>query len=385
MLLFTSGALVAGLYWSAYARLRTTNSFLRLFPPHVLGSRKQIELPSNAYYFAGQIGDTLFLGNRLYPQRVIKVHQESMDTTIYHFSVNSSPNTLSYWSLHVAQASWLWYNSASGERYVSSSPYTDSLTPGIDRQPLHGAVTLSPNYMVTKTFDSQRSSRCLQKTAIDHALLPNIYYPRQQIEGIYSTDGMLLFNRNWNQLIYLHHFTNRITLLDTNLNEQTHQQTIDLTDSIKGNIITSTESGVTKQKLEGSIVNQDACTDGNLLLVLSKAPAKNQTLASFRKSATVDIYTFPDLNYRHSFYLPLAKDHTTLDIQLVGSYLYVLHGTALVRYGLQLREADAPNGRTTNTVMGSRLSSSNIPCLRNDCATRDIGSVNSASTVISIR
>lgn len=328
--------LVAGLYATAYFQLRHANNFIRLFPPHMLGKQSRIDLSTNAFYIAGRDQDTLYLANRLDARWIKKVSLTTLSNVDLALQWPVLTPPFSDWQVSINQGILSFSNYINGIVLQSSAPFSKAAPVAKLAQPLYRTIPLSHHTMVAKSYNSQLKTRSIVRLQLDRFLVNQSYLPAQKPDGLYSTEGILLWNEAYEKLLYIHNFINTVTILDSSCAIQATRSTIDLTDSLHGSVITSRQNGNQVQQVESAIVNQLATTDQHLVLVYSKTPANNQPLAQFRKNATIDVYQLPAFTYLYSFYLPLAKDQHPVDILLHQQQLFVLMGTELIRYQLIL-------------------------------------------------
>lgn len=328
--------IVAGLYATAYFQLRHANNFLRLFPPHMLGKQTRIELATNAFYFAGRDQDTLYLANRLDARWLKKINLTTLHAVDLSLQWPNLTPPFTDWQVSFNKGILSFSNYINGTVLQSSAPFSEAVQLAKLSQPLYRTIPLNNDALVAKSYNSQRKTRSIVRLQKGQPLVNQSYLPPGKPDGLYSTDGILLWNETSQQLLYIHHFINSVTILDSACKLLATHATIDWADSLKGGVITSQQQGNQVQQVESAIVNQMATTDQHLVMVYSKAPANNQPLAQFRKNATIDVYELPAFTYLYSFYLPLAQDQHLVDMQLHRQQLFVLMGTELIRYQLIL-------------------------------------------------
>jgi hypothetical protein len=328
--------IVAGLYATAYWQLRQSNKFIRLFPPHMLGKQNRIDLGTNAFYFAGIDKDTLYLANRLDARWIKKIHLPTLTAVDLSIRWPNLQPPFSDWQVSINRGLLSFSNYINGTLLLSAEPFSQPYRITKLPQPLYRTIPIHPQTIFAKSYNSPLKTRSILRLQLDRPLENQSFLPPRKPDGLYSTEGILLWNEANENLVYIHNFINRVTILDSSCTVKATHSTIDWSDSLKGSIIISQQKDNQVQQVESAIVNQLAATDQHLVLVYSKAPASNQPLALFRKNATIDVYQLPAFSYLYSFYLPLAADKHLVDMQLHHQELYVLMGTELIRYQLIL-------------------------------------------------
>jgi hypothetical protein len=305
-------------------------SFDRKFPTAHVHAQDSFKLKYDGYYFAGNASGFIFLGHKRAPNQLL--------------AVNKSLSTLSELTLQVDQDS-LAYRAI---RVTVDSPYyflADGTQPFIYRGMLPGgkATAWITDTRFTKAIPLSGISAALVsirnyentlvkkvKGETEPKLYPDIL--EEQGEGIFSTDGMFLYDKETARLVYVYFYRNQYISFDTAFHSVTRGNTLDTVSvaKIKTARISSQKSRT--MKAPPLMVNKLSAVYGNLLYINSNLLAKNESVEEFEKASVIDVYDMNTQTYRHSFYLPAYKGKKASEFYVTDNYLYALYGTHLLRY-----------------------------------------------------
>jgi hypothetical protein len=327
--------LITCLFQLSKRLLESDNPFIRIFPPHPLGLPEQIDLKVNSYYFAGTVKDRLLLANTTAPAHFLTLNPLDFTTAVVK---GSFPKNQRY--------------TEGGLQSIGQSPYiytVNSFTTDIFQAPedslqfkqLTGEwltannafLPFSTTSAIIKSFDTSAKRILIKKISLQPIKQLSAYYPTMQhTEGIFSPDGMLLFNEFKKEIIYIHHYWNRIVCLDSNLNLVYTGKTIDTITAPQRaviNIVSQNRFAITGPS---SATNVRSCISNGYLFVQSSLKAKNQTSSSMDSAWTIDVYKAEDSKYQFSFFIPFHEGSKPYHFQVVDNKLFVIYGRFLVRY-----------------------------------------------------
>lgn len=163
-----------------------------------------------------------------------------------------------------------------------------------------------------------------------------------QQDGIFSTDGVLLFDNGCKRLIYVYYYRNGLLAFNQAMDTVLHGHTIDT--------ISWARLSLHKIKSEKKItfsspplrVNKHACVWKGFLFVYSGLRADNEKGKLAFTSSVIDVYATEDLQYRGSFYVPNYDGQGIRDFAVCRDRLVALRGDDLFVFSitLQLFSAD---------------------------------------------
>jgi hypothetical protein len=325
---------VATLFVYARYRLQSNENFERRFPPHMLGRKQQLELTYNSFYLAGADSKVVYLGNHKKADLVIKLNRLTLDTLTIDLSLPDSLRKKAGWQWQFQADAAYCFNFLFGDLYWWTNNKFSEPPKHHRFGPINSLQAISPTHVLVNTFESATRRRIVQSIRLEGPEVERQYLPTQVKEGIYSTQGHLLYDHFSNQLLYVHLYWNRIQLLDNLLQENGEAHTIDLQNRFDMVVTQYGDTAAPQMKIAGGVLNRQASVDKGYLLVLSSQAARNQTLNQLQNFWTIDVYESTTGNYLYSFYLPRKKESMNLDFLLLWNHLFTLEGSTLTRYEL---------------------------------------------------
>src|SRR5260221_10965763 len=210
------------------------NSFLRQFPPHPVMEGDTINIKYN-YYIAGGTPYTIYLGNYKAPLRMLVLNTVTLDTQHVTLRIKGIHDQ-KFWSARVKVDSPYYYftdgavpvifkgnvHTWSAEKYLSDSIYFREIVP------------LMSGSFAVKSLSGSIGENILGKITAwapyqhftDHIL-------EKQLDGVFCTDGMMHYDKELNELVYLYYYRNQFMVMDTSMNLLYRGNTIDTTSRAK--------------------------------------------------------------------------------------------------------------------------------------------------------
>jgi len=315
-------------------RIIIQNGFTRLFPPHVLGERKTLDLELNSYYIAGIARDSIYLGNFTAPLRLVAV--DTNLSMVVHKEIKIMPAIAEMMiSPEVkVDAERIYLTDGRSSSYVVmpdfQSPIVYKRIQSVNT--FSALVPLSETSVIFKTYDVAAGQQILTYQAVDRDTVLHRYLLHKNQDGFFSTDGMLHYNRLKKQLVYVYHYNNTITLLDTTLNIVRKGHTRDTVKT--GNIEVVTMPGENQMMIKGTplLVNRYSSIDDGYLYIYSGLMADNERKGEYDASAVIDVYSLEDLSYLYSFYVSDYEGKKVTGFRILGNSFIVVQGQHLISY-----------------------------------------------------
>ncbi|MFW0737140.1 MauE/DoxX family redox-associated membrane protein [Flavobacterium sp. T12S277] len=313
------------------------NNFIRRFPPAMASPIFEKKLDFNSYYLAGFGNGKIYLGNITAPLTVT-----ILDTLLHkqeRYMISLSDTKLNFKSIKVAVrppyfyvfdgsvpclfsgkiSNWkaqLWPNK---KVFFTNFEPIDSVTVafrGIDtksKENVLGIVSAHPG------SDLQFSDKLLEK----------------QIDGIFDTDGMLLYNVQMQKLLYTYYYRNQYIVADKDLNLEYRGKTIDTNTIAK--IKVAFHSKEKQSQLSGPplIVNKDAVTDNNYLYINAALMGKFERSSMWKNASIIDIYDIDTGTYISSFYIYNKGNKKVRQFKINSGRLVAFFGQDIVVYKLR--------------------------------------------------
>lgn len=316
------------------SHLTVKNGFVRLFPPHVLGERKILDLKYNTYFIAGIIRDSLVLGNYQAPLHVLRTDLSLSDTTSFLFTLPDSLQS------KLAQPSFQVENEhmfiSDGLNSLLVSPSQDRTAFEIKRFKAVEMFTalrfINNDQAVIRTFDQSLAQQVLIKMNV-HAGRPVSRFNLDKLQdGLFSTDGILNYNKELSLFVYVHYYRNSFVLLDTGLRVISRSHTLDTVRKGKINLTYLKKENEIAFQDPPLVVNELSCISGNWLYVQSGLMADNESKNNFDQTSVIDAYSLPDGTYRYSFHVADYEGSAVSTFLIRDDLFIAVQGKHLLTY-----------------------------------------------------
>lgn len=319
--------------------LHRNNSFVRLFPSHPLEQFRSYDLKYNSYYIAGGTAHHVYLGNVTAPRHLLIVNTGLTDTVHVQLNIKDM-DKLQFKSIKVAVDSPYFYimdgimpglfkgnvSNWTAERYMPDSAYFNL------------SVPISPSSIALRVLSTQTRQYELakeSKTAPHFEMKTGLL--QKQVDGMFCVDGMLHYNRELNQLVYVYFYRNQFICMDTTLALLYRGHTIDTVSHAKISVAKISSENATTMGSPPMTVNRRSCVYGNWLFVNSALPAKNENEENFKKASVIDVYNLTSGTYRYSFYLFDLDGKKLRDLRVFNNTVFALIDRHLVRQPINVQ------------------------------------------------
>jgi hypothetical protein len=336
---FGSILIVVFLQLNAIGPNMKRNHFIRIFPPHFLGPPKSIELRNPEYYIAGLTERFIYLGNYVDPRFVFETDWKLLNLTNYLLMFPNQKIT-SPSSLHLSIDSPLLYlnNYETGSVFKGLIDFPTRSLSEINLPDISSSVFLpgsSGNFAV-RTFDMKLNENVLGKLLPDSPhfkIWPNLL--EKQSEGVFSTDGLLRFNRNSGLYVYMYFYRNQFICMDNNFNLLYKGQTLDTNSYAKIRLVSIPYQNSTSFASPGFRVNRIGCINQDWIFINSDLKADNEENDVFPLYSVIDVYGMKNGSYHFSFYLPKGKGKIS-DMAILHNNLVVIQNNELTVFPLNI-------------------------------------------------
>jgi hypothetical protein len=313
------------------------NPFVRRYIKNSVELIHTQDLKFNSYYFSGYEANKIYLGNYTTPLYIL-----SIDTS-FRFKktekINFKDSTVAFGSIKILVRGKYFYLMDGGVpcMYVGKIKNWEILS----------GLKNVPNFTVAEPIDSSSFVFRNNKGVGSANLLgiysadknPKIHYApkllQKQIDGIFDTDGMLLFSTEMGRLVYVYFYRNEIIIADKYGQLTTLERTIDTISHAKIKVANLKNETERKMSAPPLIVNAHSTIRNNLLFVESKVRGLYENDTMWKHAAIIDVYNIKKHSYLLSFPVFGIKDNKLHSLFLTDTHLYVLMGNQLVAYKLK--------------------------------------------------
>lgn len=312
------------------------NTFVRLFPPHFLTNAKTINHNIAQPKILGITSDDVFISSLSNPTRfkAINYHTGKMIDK----EVTIADNDKIAWralTLHINPPNLYLSEGITPSILSGDIKSMSPIRKNIDSIYFSICLPISSNEYLFKSIDPKLEQNVLIKYRLD--TLGNTqkhYILEKQIDGIFCTDGGLLYNEMHNQIIYVYRYRNQFLCLDHKLNLIHQGKTIDTISKAKLKVKKIKTEAKTEYVLANRplTVNKRSYTYGNRLFIQSNLISKKENKVSFQKKSVIDVYSIKDTGYQYSFYIPAYSGDKIIDFAVYGSILVALYDHQLIAF-----------------------------------------------------
>lgn len=332
-----SVVIILGLYMLSENIVHHRNNFTRRFPHHPTTFKSEINLYLNSYYIAGFDDQNIYLGNTQAPL-VLTVtdwaltsrKQISIDIPHYDFKY-TSPRL-------VVRAPYFYFvdgtvpcvfkgnvNEWKGRLYSSKGPYFTQFE------------AVNDSLFAVRSSAAKTNENVLGLMAPGDAL-PFVPHPellQKQIDGIFDTDGMLLYNRESGKVIYTYYYRNQFLICDSSLNLSFSGNTIDTISRAQIQVAKIDSKRITTLAKQPLMVNRKSATYSNYLFINSELIGKFENREMWGLASVVDVYDLKNHTYAFSFYVDNRDLKKMDEFAVFKDRLVVLTDNFLTIYDLK--------------------------------------------------
>ena len=212
---------VSVLFAFSEKKMHRNNAFVRRYPHHPVKLIKGIDIKYNSYYFAGVWDNRIYLGNVSAPAHIINV-----DTGLVYLKTNlielKNEDSTSLFAPRVIidDSSFLLIDGHVPVVYGGNLQDLEAqiIWRGEVKHLLSQVVFSPPSEFVFRTLDANGKKNVLGMfNTKDGTIKIKDDLLKVDGDGIFDTDGMLLYNSYLNQFIYVYYYRNQFVVADSNL------------------------------------------------------------------------------------------------------------------------------------------------------------------------
>ncbi|SHH16799.1 Uncharacterized membrane protein YphA, DoxX/SURF4 family [Flavobacterium frigidimaris] len=327
------------LFLSSEQIMQHENPFIRRYPQHPILLQKTIDLKFNSYYFAGYDGHRIYLGNYTDP-----LHIESFDRNFNNkkvFKIFLEPKEIPFKRVQIlVRGSYFYLIDGTAPCIFRGKTSDWKITKELKGIPYFSeGEPIDSSTVVFRSNSGRKASHILGIYKFDKS--PKITYNntllRQQIDGVFDTDGMLIYSQKLKQMIYVHYYRNEFIVADNNLKVSYRGHTIDTISHAKIKVAYLKDSTERKMAAPPLIVNAHIAESHNLLFVHSKIPGRFEDKKLWQQAFIIDVYNLEKNSYLLSFAIYGIKDKKLRSFIVTSTHLYALIDDKVSVYSLEAR------------------------------------------------
>lgn len=315
---------VLSLFWISLPSRSLKNGFTRTVHAAVQPEHS-IPLGRVHYDFAGAVGEYCYLYQIAQPDRLFQVFNGHLTDTLFIYNPFDPSRAA---EIKISFPIFYWNDLSRYMVYTGSTTHW-SLREELPHPTFYAECLPTSSGVYYRTRNAEHDVYQLTKhTRAD--TIERVGLLEKQLDGLFCTDGMLRFDEETKQIVYIYFYRNEFICADTTLTLHYRGHTIDTTS--RARISVGNHDGHRTLSSPPHIVNRLATTYQGKLFVNSNLIADNEQPAEFSSVDVIDVYTLSTGAYGFSFYLPRLSGDRVTRFALFEDGLYALYPDALVIY-----------------------------------------------------
>ncbi|MDQ8141478.1 MauE/DoxX family redox-associated membrane protein [Chryseobacterium sp. CFS15] len=323
------------LYQRSEYMLVKENNFTRRLLKHPFDLEKKYNLELDSYYFAGSSEDSIYLGNSNTPfvyysidAKLNYLKQHPVIPDQFNFEFKSPRIKVTHPNFYFFDGTVpVIYHGIVGKEKMRTISFQQSYF--LQLQPMRKDHFAMIGY--SKKEDIQSLGLLSTGSYPSSLLKPNLL--EKINDGIFDTDGKLLFDETAEKLVYVYNYRNQFIVADQQLEHSHTFQTIDNLQFQKLEV-THLSDGSKKMKNPSTTVNKNAFVYKGVLFIGSPRMGKSEDKKQWKKSISIDMYAISEQKYLGSFYLPKISESSMTGLMVSNNTLFTIIGNELIRYRL---------------------------------------------------
>ena len=333
-----SAGIVIILYAFSEDIAHRNNGFIRRYPQHPVTHLYDVNIGFNSYYIAGFYKNHMYLGNTTAPLWIIDFNLITQDT--FHKKIKIiKPHTTITNNLKLTTKDSLFYMLDGTIPTMYRGNIKNWRTKQVKNIPAYFSLAQpgDNNQLLIRTISTDKNENEIGRIMLSdsNSLQLNPTLIQKQVDGIFGSDGMLLYNHWLHRLLYIYFYRNEFIVIKNNLELDYRGKTIDTVRLAKIKVVDIPSHSTRKLAGNPLLINRQAATAGNYLFINSNRLGKYEPKEMLKEASIIDIYNIPGKTYEFSFYLYDNQQDKLRNFQVYQEKLYALMGHYLVCYSLK--------------------------------------------------
>jgi len=310
------------------------NKLTRVFPHSPVKQSSISDLKVNSYYIAGADSSSIYLGNVTTPLTISTLNKQLVHTRYSRIVLNR--RDLPFRGVRISVSAPFFFVTDGTVPCVYKGNISDwqaeLVYKGGEYFTTSQAIDSSLLAVVTnskKTGDNVLG--IIETGAVKKTILnPNIL--QKQFDGVFDTDGQLLYSADMKQLVYLYAYRNQFTITDQKLNIIRRGNTIDTISEAKLFIAKDKKYKQRKLSRPPLYVNKSSAVYRNLLFVNSAIPGLYEDDRMWKNTSVIDVYDLAEKSYLLSFTLNDVDEKKIKEFIVQDDKLYAMISNYIICY-----------------------------------------------------
>ncbi|HZH70562.1 MAG TPA: hypothetical protein VFD80_08940 [Flavobacteriaceae bacterium] len=332
---FFGVGLVSVLFLLSEEKMQRNNAFQRRYVPHPIALEATYLLPYNSYYIAGIDATKIYLGNVTSPLHIAVLDNRLKGMETYQVSLEDREMPFRHLRTTIQDSS---IYLSDGTVPVIFRGTKDSLSAQVymkDVAFFSQLQAVGSHRFVIRSLDSENYEHMLALLSISSSgvkFQANKDLLEKQFDGFFDTDGMLLYNKNLDRIVYVYYYKNSYVVIHTDLQLDYVGKTIDTVATAQLDVIE--DKAVRKLGSKTLRINGKSFTYSDYLFITSNRLGRYESEAMLDEATIVDVYSLTEGIYLFSFYVYHVNGQKLDDFYLTDDLLVTIQGKSLQTYRL---------------------------------------------------
>jgi uncharacterized membrane protein YphA (DoxX/SURF4 family) len=328
---------VVVLFLSSEEIMHNKNPFIRRFPKHPVMHDTVIDLKFNSYYFAGADQNKIYLGNYSNPLHITAFGQQTKVRESIKIKFNEK--NVPFVSVRsVVRDSCFYLMDGSVPAVFKGSKSDWKISDNFKGLPYFTLAEPVDNSKLILRSNGRRNEPHVL-SLFDEKQNPKIKYNRtllkQQKEGIFDTDGTLVYSEQLHKMVYTYYYRNEFVVMDSNAELDYRGHTIDTITKAKIKVANLKNGTQRKFAAPPLTVNAHTAVCENLLFVNSKISGRFENEKLWEQNFIIDVYDLVKGSYILSFTVNKIGKKKLHAFYVTHQYLYAIMENELAVYRLR--------------------------------------------------
>ncbi len=339
LLICTLGSvgLVTLLFALSDTGLERDNSIVRRFLAEPPKKIHELDIGYNSYYIAGATEGKIYLGNVTAP-----LHLMILDTTLRKkrtVTLRLDKDSIAARAIQLRVAPPYFFLMDGTVPYILRGNTMDWKARSlVEKKPFYFS-SIQPMDSVSfaiRTVDSQTKKFILGKLNVSDTASVSLSDKllQKQVDGIFDTDGMLLYNDQIQRLVYIYFYRNQYIVADNDLRLDRFGKTIDTISRAQVQVGTIASKNQRQLSAPAQVINRYSATYGKHLFVNSKLPGRLEPIEMWNQASVIDVYDLTKNIYQFSFYVDDIDQDKLKKFKVLNDKFIGLIGNHIVVYQL---------------------------------------------------
>lgn len=333
-MLVTGFGIVLYLFLTSEYIIKRENNFTRRFVPTAITEVNAKKLNTDSYYLAG-IDNEIYLGNTKAPLLITAADSTLSKIFTRKITLDNSKYSFRNIQLQVKKPFYYLYDGTVPVIYRGLIEDSIVRTMSYNEVFFNQFIALDSTRFAFRTISSKNKQFILAGLNREHESKSevNLYSEilKKQKDGIFDSDGKLLYDKKTSNLIYVHTYRNQIIVMDKKFKIQHQLHTIDTT-SVAQVKIRKLQNGNHKMAAPPLKVNKISTVYGGILFNQSNLIGKHESPKSWKRASIIDMYRTDKQEYLGSFYIYNRNENEISSMMADDQFLYVIIGNELVKF-----------------------------------------------------